>query len=97
MRFLSRPTETDIDRASMRIAAVTLYPTFAGGVYEFTRDDLSCGEWRAAEARRPFIEGLAMYVPPLDMDPFPLRQARCRVLIEDALRDRGGHSGALVR
>jgi hypothetical protein len=97
MRFVHRPTETDIDRASMRIAAVTLYPTFAGGVYEFTRDDLSCGEWRPAEPQRPLIDGLAVYVPPLDMDPFPLRQARCRVLIEDALRDRGARPGELGR
>jgi hypothetical protein len=83
-----RPTEADIDRASMRIAAVTLRPTFGGGVYEFTRDDLSSGEWRPAEPRRPFIEGLALYVPPLGTDAFSVRQARCRILIEDALRER---------
>ncbi len=83
-----RPTEADIDRASMRIAAVTLRPTFAGGVYEFTCDDLSSGEWRPAEPQRPFIDGLAVYVPPLGIDAFSIRQARCRILIEDALRDR---------
>jgi hypothetical protein len=83
-----RPTETDIDRASMRIAAVTLRPSFEGGVYEFTRHDLSCGEWRAVEPDRPFIDGLAVYVPPLGMEALACRQARCRVLIEDALRDR---------
>jgi hypothetical protein len=82
------PTETDIERAAMRIAAVTLHPTFGGGVYEFTQEDLSCGEWRAAEPDRPFIDGLAVYVPPLGRDPFRLRQARCRILIEDALYDR---------
>ena len=83
-----RPTEADIDRASMRIAAVTLRPTFEGAVYEFTRGDLSSGEWRGAEPNRPCIEGLAVYVPPLGVDAFRVRQARCRILIEDALGDR---------
>jgi hypothetical protein len=83
-----QPTQADIDRASMRIAAVSLRPAFEGGVYEFTRDDLSCGEWRCPDLDRPFIDGLAVYIPPLPMEPLPDRQARCRALIEDALRDR---------
>ena len=87
MRTHHRPTDADIDRASMRIAAVSLRATFEGGVYEFTREDLSCGEWRRADLDRPFIDGLAVYIPPLGMEPLPDRHARCRALIEDAVRD----------
>ena len=86
MSIHHRPTESDIDRASMRIAAVTLRPTFAGGLYEFEGHDLSRGEWRSATTGDS--GGLAVYVPRLATEPFALRQARCRILIEDALRDR---------
>ena len=87
MSIHHRPRESDIDRASMRIAAGTLRPTFAGGVFEFARDDLSSGEWLPPRCERPAAAGLTVYVPRLATEPFALRQARCRILIEDALRE----------
>ena len=87
------PSEEDIDRASIRIAAITLHPTFAGGVYEFTSDDLSTGGWHEPNILRSSLDGFGVYVPPLGRDSFALRQARCRIMIEDALRHRApaGH------
>ncbi len=85
-----QPTHAEIDAACRRIARVTQYPSFGGGIYAFTARDLSTGCWFARGSENPLIglAELAIDVPRAGLDARVVVEARCRIAIEDALAAR---------
>jgi hypothetical protein len=67
-------THTEIAGASAFLATMTLFPSYTAGVYEFSEG--ACA-------------GLAVHLPAFGDERLELRQARCRILIEDALGTDG--------
>jgi hypothetical protein len=90
-------THQAVDAAAARLAATALYPTFTGGVYAFAHEELTAGAWFPAAGDHPLLSlaWLTVTVPPLGSGSFALTQARCRILIEDALAERQAASEPL--
>jgi hypothetical protein len=79
------PTQEQIEVAAFRLAHMSRFPTFAGGLYAFASDGLDAGAWMAAEDPCLQLAPVAVTVPAsLRAEPFRLAEARCRILIEDA-------------
>lgn len=83
-------TPHQIQEASVRLALTASFPSFVGGTYAFTSEDLERGCWFPLKSDHPLL-GLACLVVavPADRDSFALKQARCRIAIEDALATLG--------
>lgn len=80
------PTQREIDEASTHLARSTRALTFRGGTYAFSCASLCAGGWLEPESPLMTLACLAVDVPAgLRHEPFPLVQARCRILIENAL------------
>ena len=84
------PSQAQIDRACRRLARVTRFPSFPGGIYAFTSEDLTTGAWFPAGSEHPLLmlAELSVEVPAEGSDAFELVQARLRIAIEDALAAR---------
>ena len=85
-----RPTHEEIDAACRRLARVASFPSFGGGVYAFTANDLTTGAWFARGSDNPLIglAELAIEVPRAGLDARELVEARCRIAVENALAAR---------
>lgn len=84
------PSQAEIDRACRRLARVTRFPSFPGGIYAFTSADLSAGAWFPAGSDHPLLmlAELAVEVPPEGHGAVELVEAGLRIQIEDALAAR---------
>ena len=80
------PSPRQIQAASARLAMTASFPSFVGGQYAFTSEDLDRGCWFPLGSEHPLL-GLAFIVVavPAGSEPYALKEARCRIAIEDAL------------
>jgi hypothetical protein len=87
-RSRGRPSDEAIDRAAIRLATTTRFPTFHGGVYAFTDAGLGRGAWFPRGSDNPLLSlaYLTVEIPAAGSDSFALTQVRCRAGIEEALK-----------
>jgi hypothetical protein len=83
-------TLRQIQEASARLAMTASFPGFVGGLYAFTSEDLDRGCWFPLNSVHPLL-GLAFLVVavPVGSEPYALKEARCRIAIEDGLAALG--------
>ncbi len=80
------PSLHQIEQASARLGLTASFPTFVGGLHAFTSEDLEHGCWFPLGSDNPLL-GLAHLVVAIAAsgEPYEVKQARCRIAIEDAL------------
>lgn len=78
-----------IDSAARRLAHTARFPVFAGGTYVFCDEDLCTGAWLPSGHPLTLIGHCAVAIPEACNEAFTLLEARCRILIEDALAAAG--------
>jgi hypothetical protein len=79
------PSPKHIDSAARRLAHTALFPAFAGGTYVFCDELLRTGTWLPAGHPFAHLGRCAVSIPRFAGEAFELLEARCRILIEDAL------------
>ena len=79
------PSPTHIDSAARRLAHTALFPAFAGGTYVFCDELLRTGTWLPNGHPFADIGRCSVPIPRAAGEAFELLEAKCRILIEDAL------------
>ena len=75
----------NIDSAARRLAHAAHFPALAGGTYVFCDEELRTGTWLPAGHPFEALCACAVAIPAACGEAFALVEARCRILIEDAL------------
>ena len=80
------PAPRQIQEASARLAMTASFPSFVGGLYAFTSEDLDRGCWFPLKSDHPLLNLAFLVVSvPAGAEPYALKEARCRIAIEDGL------------